>query len=110
MLCDDYDLLAGGGPGPLAPFVEFLPQSRDIGFHLVLTRRSGGSGRAMYEPVPQRMKEVGVGRAAAVRRPAGGPAVAGRLPVARSRRGAACWCAAAVRHTLIQTAYADPAG
>jgi len=59
VLCDDYDLLSGGGPGPLAPFLEFLPQSRDLGFHLVVVRRSGGAGRAIHEPVPQRMKEVG---------------------------------------------------
>jgi len=59
VLVDDYDLLSGGGPGPLAPFMEFLPQSRDLGFHLVLARRSGGAGRAIFEPVPQRMKEVG---------------------------------------------------
>jgi ESX secretion system protein EccC len=59
VLCDDYDLLADGGAGPLAPFLEFLPQSRDLGFHLVVTRRSGGAGRALFEPVLQRMKEVG---------------------------------------------------
>ncbi|MFY1583659.1 type VII secretion protein EccCa [Micromonospora sp. WMMD734] len=59
VLCDDYDLLPGGGAGPLAPFLDFLPQSRDLGFHLVLARRSGGAGRAIHEPVPQRMKEVG---------------------------------------------------
>ncbi|MGH3928441.1 MAG: type VII secretion protein EccCb, partial [Pseudonocardiaceae bacterium] len=59
LLCDDYDLLATGGPGPLAPFLEFLSQSRDLGFHLVLARRSGGAGRVMHEPVLQRMKEVG---------------------------------------------------
>jgi S-DNA-T family DNA segregation ATPase FtsK/SpoIIIE len=59
VIADDYDLLSPGGPGPLAPFVEYLPQARDLGFHLVLARRSGGAGRAMYEPVPQRMREVG---------------------------------------------------
>ncbi|MFC7547913.1 type VII secretion protein EccCa [Plantactinospora sp. GCM10030261] len=59
VLCDDYDLLPTGGAGPLAPFLEFLSQSRDLGFHLVVARRSGGAGRAMHEPVPQRMREVG---------------------------------------------------
>lgn len=58
-LVDDYDLLPGAAPGVLAPFLEFLPQSRDVGFHLVVVRRSGGAGRAVYEPVPQRMREVG---------------------------------------------------
>jgi S-DNA-T family DNA segregation ATPase FtsK/SpoIIIE len=59
VLCDDFDLLGTAGAGPLAPFLEFLPQSRDVGFHLVVVRRSGGAGRAVHEPVPQRMKEVG---------------------------------------------------
>ncbi|MGC9668860.1 type VII secretion protein EccCa [Planosporangium sp. 12N6] len=59
VLVDDYDLLPGGSPGILAPFLEFLPQSRDVGFHLVVARRSGGAGRAAFEPVPQRMREVG---------------------------------------------------
>jgi S-DNA-T family DNA segregation ATPase FtsK/SpoIIIE len=26
---------------------------------MIVARRSGGAGRAMYEPVPQRMREVG---------------------------------------------------
>lgn len=59
VLCDDQDLLSDGAPGPLAPFLEFLPQSRDLGFHLVVARRAGGAGRALYEPVLQRAKEVG---------------------------------------------------
>jgi ESX secretion system protein EccC len=59
VLVDDYDLLPSGAPGVLAPFLEFLPQSRDVGFHLVVARRSGGAGRAMYEPVLQRMRELG---------------------------------------------------
>jgi S-DNA-T family DNA segregation ATPase FtsK/SpoIIIE len=59
LLCDDYDLLTTSGPGPLAPLLEFLPQSRDLGCHLVLARRSGGVGRALHEPVLQRLKEVG---------------------------------------------------
>jgi DNA segregation ATPase FtsK/SpoIIIE, S-DNA-T family len=59
VIADDFDLLSPGGPGPLAPFVEFLPQAKDVGFHMVIARRSGGAGRAMYEPVPQRMREVG---------------------------------------------------
>ncbi|MFI6820457.1 type VII secretion protein EccCa [Micromonospora sp. NPDC050187] len=59
VLCDDYDLLGGAGAGLLAPFLEFLPQSKDLGFHLVVARHSGGAGRAVHEPVPQRMREVG---------------------------------------------------
>ena len=60
VLVDDYDLLSpGGGAGPLAPLLEFLPQARDVGFHLILARRSGGAGRALYEPVLQRLRDAG---------------------------------------------------
>ncbi|WP_029137923.1 type VII secretion protein EccC [Nakamurella lactea] len=59
VIADDYDLLSPGGAGPLAPFLEYLPQSRDLGLHLILCRRSGGASRSMYEQVPQRMQEVG---------------------------------------------------
>ncbi|MET3805636.1 S-DNA-T family DNA segregation ATPase FtsK/SpoIIIE [Nakamurella sp. UYEF19] len=59
VIADDYDLLSPGGAGPLAPFVEFLPQARDVGFHMIVARRSGGAGRSLYEPVPQRLREVG---------------------------------------------------
>ncbi len=60
VLVDDYDLLApGGGAGPLAPLLEFLPQARDVGFHLIVARRSAGVGRALYEPVLQRLRDAG---------------------------------------------------
>ena len=59
VVVDDYDLLASGGPGPLAPFLEYLPQARDLGFHMILARRSGGAGRALFEPLLQRIREVG---------------------------------------------------
>jgi DNA segregation ATPase FtsK/SpoIIIE, S-DNA-T family len=43
----------------LLPLMEFLPQGRDIGLHVVVTRRSGGAGRALYEPFLARMRDVG---------------------------------------------------
>lgn len=59
LLVDDYDLLNSSGPGPLAPFVEFLPQAKDLGLHLILCRRSGGASRALFEPLLQRLRETG---------------------------------------------------
>jgi len=61
VLVDDYDLLSssGGGASPLAPFQPYLQQSRDIGFHVVLCRRSSGSSRALFEPFVQGIKEAG---------------------------------------------------
>ncbi|MDG4829501.1 type VII secretion protein EccCa [Solwaraspora sp. WMMD1047] len=59
VLVDDYDLVATQGGNPLLPLVELLPQARDIGLHLIVARRSGGAGRALYEPVVQRLRELG---------------------------------------------------
>ncbi len=58
LLVDDYDLVAAGPSNPLQPLLEYLAQARDIGLHLVLTRRTGGAGRSMYEPVIQRLREL----------------------------------------------------
>ncbi|MDH2425078.1 type VII secretion protein EccCa [Sphaerisporangium sp. TRM90804] len=54
---DDYDLVATGN-NPLAPLLDLLPQARDIGLHLVLSRAMGGAGRAMFDPVMQRLKDM----------------------------------------------------
>ncbi len=58
VLVDDYDLVATPAGNPLAPLVEFLPQARDVGLHLVICRRAGGAGRTMYEPLMQRIREL----------------------------------------------------
>ncbi|HTM83803.1 MAG TPA: type VII secretion protein EccCa [Mycobacterium sp.] len=59
VVVDDYDLVVGAGESPLAPLADFLPHARDLGFHLVVARRSGGATRAMFDPVLARMKELG---------------------------------------------------
>jgi S-DNA-T family DNA segregation ATPase FtsK/SpoIIIE len=51
VLVDDYDLLAAAGGNPLAPLLEVLPYSRDLGLHLVVARSSSGAARAMFEPL-----------------------------------------------------------
>jgi S-DNA-T family DNA segregation ATPase FtsK/SpoIIIE len=58
VLVDDYDLVVSGPTNPLQPLLEYLPQARDIGLHLVITRRAGGASRALYEPVIQRLREL----------------------------------------------------
>jgi S-DNA-T family DNA segregation ATPase FtsK/SpoIIIE len=58
VLVDDYDLVVSGPTNPLAPLLEYLPQARDIGLHLVITRRAGGASRSLYEPVIQRLREL----------------------------------------------------
>ncbi|MFF0722236.1 type VII secretion protein EccCa [Micromonospora sp. NPDC003816] len=58
VLVDDYDLVASGPANPLRALEEHLPHARDVGLHLVLVRRCGGAGRAQYEPVVQRLREL----------------------------------------------------
>jgi S-DNA-T family DNA segregation ATPase FtsK/SpoIIIE len=58
VLVDDYDLVASGPTNPLQPILEYLPQARDVGLHLIVTRRAGGASRAMYDPVIQRLREL----------------------------------------------------
>ncbi len=59
VLVDDYELVVTASANPLAGLLEYLAQARDIGLHLVLARRAGGAGRALYEPMLQRLREVG---------------------------------------------------
>jgi S-DNA-T family DNA segregation ATPase FtsK/SpoIIIE len=58
LLVDDYDLVAGGSTNPLAPLLEYLTQARDIGLHLVITRRIGGASRALFDPMIARIREL----------------------------------------------------
>jgi S-DNA-T family DNA segregation ATPase FtsK/SpoIIIE len=59
VLVDDYDLVAGGPTNPVAPLLPYLSQARDVGLHLIVTRRAGGAGRAQFEPILQRLRELG---------------------------------------------------
>ncbi|MGX9791292.1 type VII secretion protein EccCa [Mycobacterium sp. MMS18-G62] len=59
VMIDDYDLIGGGSLNhPLGPLVEYLPQARDIGLRVIVTRRSGGAGRAMMDPFIGRLKDL----------------------------------------------------
>ncbi len=61
LLVDDYDLVAPPGAAlhPLLPIVEFLPQAKDVGLHVVVARRCGGAGRALFDPLLGRLRELG---------------------------------------------------
>jgi S-DNA-T family DNA segregation ATPase FtsK/SpoIIIE len=63
LVVDDYDLVVGStSRGPLAPLADFLAQGRDLGFHVVLARRVGGTGRSlMTDPMLTRLRELGAG-------------------------------------------------
>ncbi|MGW6914063.1 type VII secretion protein EccCa [Kitasatospora sp. NPDC054939] len=59
VIVDDYELVATASGNPLSPLAEFLPFARDIGLRLIVARSAGGAGRSLYEPVMQRMRELG---------------------------------------------------
>jgi len=58
VICDDYDLVCPQGNVPLSPLSEFIPQAKDVGLHIIAVRRTGGAGRAMYDPVMGKLKEI----------------------------------------------------
>ncbi|RMI31837.1 type VII secretion protein EccCa [Nocardia stercoris] len=59
VIVDDYDLVATSSGDPVQALSEVLPFARDAGFHLIIARRSGGAGRAMYGGVLAKMKDLG---------------------------------------------------
>ncbi|MEP6562806.1 MAG: hypothetical protein ABJD68_17235, partial [Nakamurella sp.] len=59
LLVDDYELVSSAAGNPLATLLPFLPHARDIGFHLIVARRSGGAARAQYEPLLQSLSDLG---------------------------------------------------
>ncbi|WP_371481477.1 type VII secretion protein EccCa [Kitasatospora sp. NBC_00315] len=59
VIVDDYELVATQSGNPMAPLAEFLPFARDIGLRIIIARSAGGASRSMYEPIMQRMKELG---------------------------------------------------
>jgi DNA segregation ATPase FtsK/SpoIIIE, S-DNA-T family len=59
VVVDDYDLVAAASGNPLLPLLELLPHSRDLGLHVVLARRSGGAGRALFDPIIGRLRDLG---------------------------------------------------
>ena len=109
LLFDDYDLSSGPASTPLAPLHDLLPLGRELGLHVVLTRRVAGSARGAYEAGFQRVRELGSPGLIMSGDPAEGPLVgsekARALPPGRGqfvRRGRS--------PILVQTAYAEVEG
>ncbi|MEV5753776.1 type VII secretion protein EccCa [Actinoallomurus sp. NPDC052308] len=60
LVVDDFDLVSSSRQSPLAPLVDFLPQAREVGFHVVAARRVAGlTRRQMSEPILSRLSELG---------------------------------------------------
>jgi S-DNA-T family DNA segregation ATPase FtsK/SpoIIIE len=59
VVVDDYELFTATGGNPLAPLLDVLPYSRDLGFHLVVARSASGAARAMFEPMLAGLRDAG---------------------------------------------------
>jgi S-DNA-T family DNA segregation ATPase FtsK/SpoIIIE len=60
LVVDDFDLVSSSRQSPLTPLVDFLPQAREVGFHVVAARRVAGvTRRQMSEPILGRLSELG---------------------------------------------------
>ncbi|HEY9563128.1 MAG TPA: type VII secretion protein EccCb, partial [Nocardioides sp.] len=58
ILVDDYDLVATQQGSPIHALVPLLAQAKDTGMHLIMTRRAGGAGRALYDPAIQTLRDL----------------------------------------------------
>lgn len=59
LFVDDYDVLAASGTQPLAPLVPHLASGRDLGLHVLMTRRVMGAARGLFEPFTLGVRESG---------------------------------------------------
>ena len=107
LLVDDYDLLPAANGSPLLPLLDLLGLGWELGLHLVLARRVAGAARAGFEPVVQRLRELGGPGLVMGGDPGEGPVLGGQraavLPPGRGYhvcppRGT----------TLVQVAYCPP--
>ncbi|MBQ1083456.1 type VII secretion protein EccCa [Nocardiopsis sp. B62] len=58
VVVDDLDLMGSRNTNPLLPLVPLISQGRDLGFHMIMARRTGGAGRAMFEPPLQTLSDL----------------------------------------------------
>lgn len=90
VVIDDYDLVATQSSSPVQPLVPLLAQARDVGLHVVLTRRSGGAARALYEPVIQSLRDLAMPGLLLSGSPDEGPLVGAAKPM-KAVAGRASW-------------------
>lgn len=77
LLVDDYDLVVNPSGNPLASLMEFIAQGRDLGFHVVIARRASGASRG-FDPLLQRIRELGAPGLLLSGDPKEGPLLAGQ--------------------------------
>ncbi|MEV2278231.1 type VII secretion protein EccCa [Nocardiopsis sp. NPDC049922] len=109
VIADDYDVLTTAGQKPLAPFVPFVSNGRDIGLHFVVARRVAGAGRGLFDPLVQAMREIGTG-ALVMSGDRGEGQLLPRLYASPQPPGRGTWVARGGSARLVQTALRTPGG
>jgi S-DNA-T family DNA segregation ATPase FtsK/SpoIIIE len=107
VLVDDYDLLPAATGSPLLPLLDLLGLGRELGLHLVLTRRVAGAARAAFEPVVQRLRELGGSGLVMSGDPGEGPLLGGQRATALPP-GRGFLVRPPAPPTLVQVAYRPP--
>src|SRR5215213_6616603 len=107
LLVDDYDLLPMANGSPLLPLLDLLGLGRELGLHLVLARRVAGAARAGFEPVVQRLRELGGPGLVMCGDPGEGPVLGGQRAAALPL-GRGFYVCPPRGTTLVQAAYRPP--
>lgn len=107
ILVDDYDMVNNSMGNPLQPLIELMPQSRDIGLHIVVTRRTGGASRAMYDHFMRAMTDNNAPGMLLPGSPDEG-ALIGKVKSKPGPAGRAQLISRSKGYQLIQVAYAKP--
>src|SRR5205823_2786977 len=107
LLVDDYDWVSSSAGNPLAALTDFLLMGQDIGFHVVLARRVGGTARCAFEPFFQRLREMGSPGLILSGDPYEGPLLGGHR-AAPQPPGRGLLVRPAQKAVLVQTVHAPP--
>lgn len=59
LVIDDHDMVGGGFNNPFENLMDSLPMGRELGLHVIVTRRMAGTSRAIHQHFLQRLVEVG---------------------------------------------------
>ncbi|MGL5863013.1 MAG: FtsK/SpoIIIE domain-containing protein, partial [Phycicoccus sp.] len=59
LLVDDYEVVTAGGGSPLQPLVPFVAMAAETNLHVVLTRRTAGASRGVFESAFAAIRDSG---------------------------------------------------
>lgn len=59
VVVDDYEVVTAGSSSPLAPLVPFISMAAEVNLHVLLTRRTSGASRGVYESAFMALRDSG---------------------------------------------------